>query len=182
MHFNPITAVDAIPIHKATIIPRGNALGMVTQVPDKDEYSISKSQLLARLDVAMGGRAAEHLVFGKENVTTGASSDFTQATKLAQAMITKYGMSDEIGTIMYTEEDIGNLSSDTKQKIEVAVSLLLKNSYERAMNILQTHRDELERLSGTLLEYETLSRDDIYLVLRDRYVPSQSIHPLNTDL
>ena len=94
---------ESIPIHKATIIPRGNALGMVSQVPERDEYSVTKAQLLARLDVAMGGRAAEHLVFGSEQVTTGAASDFSQATKIAQAMVTKYGMSDKIGKVMLSE-------------------------------------------------------------------------------
>merc|ERR1719247_3926884 len=87
----------ATPIHKATIVPRGQALGMVTQLPDKDQTSISRRQMLARLDVCMGGRVAEELIFGKKDVTSGASSDLQQATDLATAMVTRYGFSEKVG-------------------------------------------------------------------------------------
>lgn len=157
---------ESIPIHKATIIPRGNALGMVSQVPERDEYSVTKAQLLARLDVAMGGRAAEHLVFGSEQVTTGAASDFSQATKIAQAMVTKYGMSDKIGKVMLSEEDLVQASSELKRRIEAEVSELLECSYARALSILQAHREELQLVSKALLEYETLTREEIIQAAR----------------
>lgn len=162
---------DTHPIHKATIIPRGNALGMVAQVPEKDEYSVTKTQLLARLDVAMGGRAAEHLVFGADRVTTGASNDFGQATKIAHAMVTKYGMSERVGNAHFTDEDLGQLSGELRAKIESEVSNLLDASYARAISILQMHRNELDSLANTLLEHETLTREEIVQVCQGTFKP-----------
>lgn len=152
---------DSVPVHKATIVARGNALGMVSQVPERDEYSITKSQLIARLDVAMGGRAAEHLVYGTECVTTGASNDFEQATRIAQSMVMRYGMSDKIGPVRYTDEELARLSPELKQRIEEEVAALLNVSYNRAMALLQQHRTSLERIAAALLEQETLNRQEI---------------------
>ena len=113
----PVVVVQgARPVHKATIVPRGHALGMVMQLPDKDELNLTRKQLLAMLDVTMGGRVAEELIFGKDEITTGASSDLQQATRLAREMITKYGFSQTIG-LASQEYNQGGLSSETRQKI-----------------------------------------------------------------
>ena len=117
----------ARPVHKATIVPRGNALGMVMQLPDKDELNLTRKQLLAMLDVTMGGRVAEELIFGKDEITTGASSDLQQATRLAREMITKYGFSQTIG-LASQEYNQGGLSSETRQKIEEEVKEILESA------------------------------------------------------
>ena len=110
----------ALPVHKATIVPRGMALGMVTQLPDKDETSISRKQMLATLDVCMGGRVAEELIFGENEVTSGASSDLRQATSLAREMVTKYGMGNEVGLVTHDYKDDGrSMSSETRLLIEI---------------------------------------------------------------
>jgi ATP-dependent metalloprotease len=153
----------ALPIHKATIVPRGPALGMVVQLPEKDELSWSKKQLLARLDVAMGGRVAEEMIFGKDNITSGASSDVQSATKIARAMVTKYGMSEVVGPIAVGDND--KLSPETSLQIENEIRTLLKESYERARNILTTHSKEHRRLAEALLKYETLQLDEIKVVV-----------------
>lgn len=157
--------VDAVPIHKATIIPRGRALGMVTQLPEKDEFSMTKSQLLARMDVAMGGRVAEELIFGPDKITTGASSDFQQATAIARAMVTQYGMSERLGPIVVPQEDYEQLSATIKDLIDSEVKQLLDASHHRAHRLLNDNRRDLERLAKALLEYETLNRDEIEQLL-----------------
>lgn len=163
---------NANPIHKATIVPRGMALGFVSQLPEKDEVSLSKAQLLARLDVLMGGRVAEELVFGPENVTTGAGSDFEQATKLARAMVTRYGMSDRIGPISLKEEDEEKLSQQLLEAIDLETRSLLESARQRAKGIIMKHRDSLERLAEALLQYETLSRKEIEAILATpNYLP-----------
>ena len=123
----------ADPIHKATIMPRGQALGMVMQLPEGDQTSMSYKQMLARLDVCMGGRIAEELIFGEENVTSGASSDIQQATRIARAMVTKWGFSDDVG-IVYYEGDTGqqDASGSTRNQIDNEVKRLTGESYERA--------------------------------------------------
>ena len=122
---------NATPLHKATIIPRGSALGLVSQVPDKDEYSATKQALLARMDVAMGGRVAEELLFGPERVTTGASSDFTQATRIARSMVLNFGMSDKIGPMVFSEDEIESLGPDLKVTIDSETKRLLEvNKHE----------------------------------------------------
>ncbi len=124
---------QAIPLHKATIIPRGSALGLVSQVPDKDEHSVTKQALLARMDVAMGGRVAEELIFGADSVTTGASSDFTQATRIARAIVTQYGMSDKLGPLVVSEEDYEIISPEVRSKIDSEVKELLEVSVLRGV-------------------------------------------------
>ncbi|KAL8160313.1 hypothetical protein V2J09_001850 [Rumex salicifolius] len=151
----------AHPIHKATIIPRGSALGMVTQVPSSDETSVSKKQLLARLDVCMGGRVAEELIFGLDNVTTGASSDLNTATELAQFMITTCGMSDAIGPVHIKERP----GSEMQSRIDAEVVKLLREAYDRVKALLKKHEKALHALANALLEYETLNSDDIKRVL-----------------
>jgi len=153
--------VGAHPLHKATIVPRGFALGMVTQLPEaEDETSVSRRQLLAKLDVAMGGRVAEELVFGPDNVTTGASSDLDQATRLARAMVTRYGMSEKVGPAALSYDEAA-LSPATRAVVEAEVSALLAASYARAKALLTAREGELHALAGALLERETLSGAEI---------------------
>ncbi|KAF9671159.1 hypothetical protein SADUNF_Sadunf12G0018500 [Salix dunnii] len=147
----------AHPIHKATIMPRGSALGMVTQLPSSDETSISKKQLLARLDVCMGGRVAEELVFGQDYITTGASSDLHTATELAQYMVSNCGMSEAIGPVHIKERP----SSEMQSRVDAEVVKLLREAYDRVKALLKKHEKALHALANALLEYETLSAEEI---------------------
>ncbi|KAL4564758.1 hypothetical protein LXL04_028829 [Taraxacum kok-saghyz] len=148
----------AHPVHKATIVPRGMALGMVAQLPEKDETSVSRKEMLARLDVCMGGRVAEEIIFGENEVTSGASSDLEQATSLARAMVTKYGMSKEIGVVAHDYDDNGkSMSTETRLLIEKEVRELLENAYNNAKNILTVYKEEHHAIAEALLEHETLS-------------------------
>ncbi|XP_057950412.1 ATP-dependent zinc metalloprotease FTSH 11, chloroplastic/mitochondrial [Malania oleifera] len=151
----------AHPIHKATIMPRGSALGMVTQLPSSDETSVSKKQLLARLDVCMGGRVAEELIFGKDYITTGASSDLNTATELAQYMVSICGMSDAIGPVHVKERP----GSDMQSRIDAEVVKLLREAYDRVRALLKKHEKALHALANALLEYETLSAEEIKRIL-----------------
>lgn len=153
------------PIYKATILPRGQALGFVASA-NADEYMTTKEALLAQLDVCMGGRAAEELFNGPKHVTTGASSDFNQATHIATAMVCMYGMSPVIGKIFYKAEDVVNLSPELQNNINSEVRRLLDESFFRAKNILIEHRKDLDLLAGELLLKETLSGDDIRGLLK----------------
>lgn len=156
----------ALPVHKATIVPRGTALGMVAQLPDKDQTSISRKQMLARLDVCMGGRVAEELIFGENEVTSGASSDLQQATKLARAMVTKYGMSKEVGVVTHNYDDDGkSMSTETRLLIEKEVRELLERAYNNAKTILTTYSKEHHALANALLEQETLTGSQINTLL-----------------
>ncbi|CAH8341804.1 unnamed protein product [Eruca vesicaria subsp. sativa] len=162
----------ALPVHKATIVPRGMALGMVSQLPDKDETSISRKQMLARLDVCMGGRVAEELIFGESEVTSGASSDLEQATKLARAMVTKFGMSKEVGLVAHNYDDNGkSMSTETRLLIESEVKLLLEKAYNNARTILTVYNKELHALANALLEKETMSGKQIKELLTDLNSP-----------
>ncbi|XP_042417216.1 ATP-dependent zinc metalloprotease FTSH 5, mitochondrial-like isoform X1 [Zingiber officinale] len=148
----------AHPVHKATIVPRGMALGMVAQLPEKDETSVSKKQMLAKLDVCMGGRVAEELIFGENEVTSGASSDLQQATNLARAMVTQYGMSKEVGFVSHNYDDNGrSMSTETRLLIEKEIKEYLERAHNNAQTILTTHNKELHALANALLEHETLS-------------------------
>lgn len=153
----------ALPIHKATIVPRGSALGMVSMLSEKDELSWSRKQLMARLDVAMGGRVAEEIVFGTENVTSGAASDLETATKIARAMVTRFGMADKVGPVSHGDKD--DVSPATKAIIDDEIKRLLKESRERAQNLLKQYSVEHNRLAEALLKYETLSVEEIKLVI-----------------
>ena len=162
---------SADPVHKATIIPRGRALGMVMQLPEDDKYSMSKVQMTSRLAILMGGRAAEEVKFGKDNVTAGASSDIQQATKLARAMVTKWGYSEKVGFVDYSEspgstflgQQMGqsNVSEETSQVIESEVKGLVQEGMDTAMRILTEFKDQWSAIAEGLLEYETLTGDEI---------------------
>ncbi|HEX4767168.1 MAG TPA: ATP-dependent zinc metalloprotease FtsH [Lichenihabitans sp.] len=167
------------PVHKATIIPRGRALGMVMQLPERDKLSMSYEQMTSRLAVLMGGRVAEEIIFGKDKVTSGAQSDIEQATKLARAMVTRWGFSDELGTVMYGENQeevfLGysmgrqqNISESTSQKIDSEVRRLVELGLSHATEILTSKRNDLESLARGLLEYETLSGEEIVGILKGR--------------
>jgi len=143
------------PVHKATIMPRGRALGMVMQMPDGDQTSQTRGQMYAFMDICMGGRVAEELVFGYDEVTSGAVSDLQQATNTARYMVTKYGMSDETGPLFLDDRD--KLSAKTQQLVDEEIKRMLEESYERAKAILTTHRQELDMIAEGLLEFESLS-------------------------
>ena len=167
----------ADPVHKATIIPRGRALGMVMQLPEGDRYSMRYQQMTSRLAIMMGGRVAEELIFGKDNVTSGASSDIDQATKLARAMVTRWGFSDELGVVAYGENQdevfLGhsvarqqNVSEETARKIDREVKRLVEAGWSEARRILTERLEDLHSLARALLEYETLSGEEINGVLQ----------------
>ncbi|KAI9908604.1 hypothetical protein PsorP6_016626 [Peronosclerospora sorghi] len=160
-----INTPGAHPVYKATIIPRGQALGMVSQLPEGDQTSISRKQMLARLDVCMGGRVAEELTFGEDEITGGASSDIQQATNVARAMVTKYGMSEDVGLVFHDLRG-NDTSAMTRKTIDDEVKKLCDASYKRAKNILVSKHADLEKLAKALLEYETLSGAEIDKILK----------------
>lgn len=159
------------PIHKATIIPRGRALGMVMRLPERDSYSYHRDKMLANLAVSMGGRVAEEIIFGHDKVSSGASSDIQYATGLARNMVTKWGMSDKLGPLQYEEQQEGYLgmggsqrlmsSDETNKLIDSEIRLLVDTAHKRATDILTTKEDKLHLLAQALLEYETLTGDEI---------------------
>uniref|UniRef100_A0A8D3BNH5 ATP-dependent zinc metalloprotease YME1L1 n=1 Tax=Scophthalmus maximus TaxID=52904 RepID=A0A8D3BNH5_SCOMX len=157
---------DAMPINKATIMPRGPTLGHVSMLPENDRWSETRAQLLAQMDVSMGGRVAEELIFGDDYITTGASSDFDGATKIAKMMVTRFGMSDKLGVMTYG--DVTKQSPETQAAIEQEVRVLLKDSYDRARNILKTYNKEHKTLADALLRYETLDAKEIQMVLEGK--------------
>jgi len=165
------------PIHKATIIPRGRALGLVMRLPERDQLSITRQKMMADLCVAFGGRIAEELIFGHDKVTTGAMSDIEQATRMVRAMVTRFGMSDELGPIAYAENQeevfLGhsvsrqqNVSEQTAQKIDSEIRRIVDDTYKKAKEILTTRLNDLHTLARGLLEYETLTGDEIVALLK----------------
>ncbi len=160
------------PIHKATIIPRGRALGMVMRLPEKDQVSLTRAKCYADLAVAMGGRVAEEIIFGYEKVTSGASGDIQMATKLSRAMATQFGMSDKLGPLLYAENEeevfLGHsvarqqhVSDETQKLVDAEIKSFVNQGYETAKRILTEHEDQLHTIAQGLLEYETLSGDEI---------------------
>ncbi|HPD91054.1 MAG TPA: cell division protein FtsH, partial [Pararhodobacter sp.] len=163
------------PIHKATIIPRGRALGLVLSLPERDQLSVTYTKYKSKIAMAMGGKVAEELIFGKENVTSGAASDIQQVTRIARAMVTQFGFSDELGHIDYANEQqsyLGNYSGgssasqETQKKIDEEVRKIVDEGYRTAKQLLTDHADELENLAQGLLEYETLTGPEITRVMR----------------
>ena len=164
------------PIHKATIIPRGRALGLVMRLPTEDRFSETYEQMIANMAVAMGGRASEEMIFGHNKVTSGASSDIQQCTNIARNMVVKWGLSERVGKINYSQEDSGYLSSgksisadispETAKLIDEEVKKLVDNAYITASKILHEKRADLEILAKALLEYETLTGDEIKELLK----------------
>ena len=142
-------------------MPRGRALGMVMQLPDGDQTSQTRRQMLAELDVCMGGRVAEELIFGCDEVTSGASSDLQHATRVAQRMVMAYGMSDIVGPMRHDPDNLHLLAPETRKAIDSEVKKLLDDSYKRAKKLLSRHRKDLEAVAAGLLEYETLTGDEV---------------------
>ncbi|KAI8087535.1 peptidase family M41-domain-containing protein [Thamnidium elegans] len=151
----------AMPLHKATIMPRGSALGMTVQLPEIDKDSFTKKEFIAQIDVCMGGRVAEELIFGPENVTSGASSDIMKATDVAKRMVRYYGMSEKVGPVNHDDDDMQLLSTQTKLLIESEILHLIETSEKRAKKIIIEHRQELDNLANALIEYETLDYQEI---------------------
>jgi cell division protease FtsH len=181
-----LNVIATDPIHKATIIPRGRALGMVMQLPERDKLSMSLEQMTSRLAIMMGGRVAEELVFGRDKVTSGASSDIEQATRLARMMVTRWGLSEELGTVSYGENQdevfLGmsvsrtqNASEATVQKIDSEIRRFVEQGYNEATRILTEKRADLEALAKGLLEFETLSGDEIQDLLKGKKPNRESV-------
>ena len=165
------------PLHKVTIIPRGRALGVTMSLPEKDRYGYSKVELESKLAMMFGGRVAEEITFGAENVTTGAANDIQQATQMARRMVTEYGFSDKLGPLRYTdnEEEIflghsvarqQNVSDETARIIDEEVRQLIEGALQRARKILTDKKQDMITLAEALLEYETLSGDEVRALLR----------------
>ena len=180
------------PIHKATIIPRGRALGMVMRLPERDQLSVTREKMYSDIAVAMGGRIAEEIIFGHDKVTSGASSDIDMATKMAKNMVTKYGMSKELGPLAYGENEeevfLGrsvtkqqNMSEETAKKIDLEVKKIVDTGYERARKVLTDKIDDLHKLAKALLIYETLSGDEIRDLILKNIKPSRSFKDEDED-
>ena len=172
----------AYPIHKATIIPRGRALGMVMQLPERDEVSQTREQLHAQMAIAMGGRVAEEIIFGEDKVTTGAASDIEQATKRARAMVMRAGLSKELGPVAYGENEeevfLGrsvarqqNMSEETAKKVDREIRKIVDKGYDRAKKLLTEKIEDLHKLAKALLTYETLSGSEIEDLINKNIYP-----------
>ncbi|MDW3203913.1 MAG: ATP-dependent zinc metalloprotease FtsH [Alphaproteobacteria bacterium] len=170
------------PLHKVTIIPRGRALGVTMNLPERDRLGYKKMEMNAKLAMMYGGRAAEDIIFGPENVTTGASNDLQQATNLARAMVTEYGMSDKLGRLRYNSNQdevfLGhsvareqNISEKTAEIIDSEIRRICEEAETLCYQVLRDHEDELHTLANALLEYETLSGDEVRRLLN-----GESIH------
>ena len=184
------------PIHKATIIPRGRALGMVMQLPERDKHGHSIKELKSRMAICFGGRVAEEVIFGKDNISTGAGggqgSDINQATKIAKAMVMKYGMSEELGPVEYGENEqevfLGrsvatqqNMSEEMARKVDLEVRKLIDEAYKKATKVLTEKKGDLEKLAKALLMYETLSGDEIRDLILKNIKPTRSFKEEDSD-
>jgi cell division protease FtsH len=165
------------PLHKVTIIPRGRALGVTVNLPESDRFSVKKREMEARLAMIFGGRVAEELIFGLEDVTTGASNDIMQATNLATSMVTLYGMSDKLGRLRYRNRSEGYLgasdgsqwvSGATQKLIDDEIRRLVDDAEAKARDVLHTHLEDLHAVAKALLEYETLSGEEMDTILEGK--------------
>jgi len=160
------------PVYKVTIIPRGRALGVTMFLPEQDKYSISRKQLDSQMASLFGGRVAEELVYGIENVTTGASNDIERATQIARNMVTRWGLTEALGPLAYSEDEdevfLGrsvtqhkNVSDETARKIDIEIRVLVDTAHERAMELVVANRDKLELMTDALMKYETIDTKQI---------------------
>ena len=163
-----LKVAESDPIYKATILPRGRALGFVLRLPEYDRYSYTRQKVLSDLRVAMGGRAAEEIIFGYDKITTGASSDIQQATSMARAMVREWGLNDKMGMIKYTPDNQEGLfsgdktiSEETAREIDIEVKQIIDSAYADAVKIINDNKKEFEMIAEGLLEHETLSGDEI---------------------
>ena len=180
------------PVHKATIVPRGRALGMVMSLPEGDRYSLSKSKALAQLNMAMGGRAAEEVIFGKDKVSNGASGDIKMATDQARRMVTEWGMSEKLGMIAYGDNSqevfLGhsvtqnkNVSEATAREIDTEIKVIIDRAYANAIRTLTENLDQLHAIAKALLELESLSGEEIRSLIRgDKIVRKVTDDPAET--
>jgi len=168
---------DHDPVYKVTIIPRGRALGVTQFLPEEDRYSFSKQRLNSQICSLFGGRIAEELIFGRENVTTGASNDIERATDIARKMVTKWGLSDVMGPLSYSEDDgevfLGrsvtqhkNVSDDTAHAIDREIRGIIEGNYARSRKILEDHLATLHLMAEALIKYETLDSDQLQRIMR----------------
>jgi len=156
-------------LHKITILPRGQTLGVTSSILKDEDNNETKSQLMAALAMSMGGRAAEEIIFGENEVTTGAMSDLHHATAIAEQMISQYGMSDAIGPVFYSDRQKAQVLSDgMKLKIEDEVRQLLTERLQYAKKLLTEHRKDLDAIASALLEYETISREEMIQILEHK--------------
>jgi len=180
------------PIHKATIIPRGRALGVVWTLPERDKYSHTREYMEANISKAMGGRVAEEMIFGHEKVTSGASSDISMATKLAKDMVTKFGMSNQLGPLSYGDNEdevfLGrqiarqtHMSEATSKLVDQEVKRIVDAGYERARKILTDKIEDLHKLAKALLEFETLSGEEIKNLIQNNIQPTRTTDEENAD-
>jgi cell division protease FtsH len=180
-----LSVPDHDPVYKVTIIPRGRALGVTMFLPEQDRYSHSKRRLESQISSLFGGRIAEEIVFGSDSVTTGASNDIERATDIARNMVTKWGLSEKLGPLTYTEEDgevfLGRqmtrhkeVSDETAHLIDEEIRAVIDRNYDRSKNILESNRDKLEAMAQALIKYETIDEDQIKDIMdgRDPRPPS----------
>ncbi len=165
------------PVYKVSIMPRGRALGVTMYLPEEDSYSYSKQKLESQLSSLYGGRIAEELIYGPDAVTTGASNDIERATMIARNMVTKWGLSDKLGPLMYEEEDNGsfmgssrnaNVSGEISKEIDMEIRAIIDRNYERATQILKDHSKELEEMTEALMKYETIDAEQIKNIMEGR--------------
>jgi cell division protease FtsH len=167
------------PVHKVSIIPRGRALGVTLFLPERDRYSMSKRQLESQISSLFGGRLAEEMIFGAEQVTTGASNDIERATAIARNMVTRFGLSDGLGPLAYAEDEgevfLGRsvtqhrqVSPETALTIDQEVRIIIDRNYQRAQQILEEHLDKLHLMAEALLRFETIARDQIDDIMEGR--------------
>lgn len=167
------------PVHKVSIIPRGRALGVTLFLPERDRYSMSKRQLESQISSLFGGRLAEEMVFGPEQVTTGASNDIERATEIARSMVTRFGLSEGMGPLAYAEDEgevfLGRsvtqqrqVSPDTAQAIDKEVRVLIDRNYQRAKELLDENMDKLHIMAEALLKFETINKDQIDDIMHGR--------------
>ena len=165
------------PLHKVTIIPRGRALGVTMSLPTDDKDSRSYIYLKERMGICFGGRVAEEMIFGAQNVSTGASQDIRVATNIARSMVTQWGMNKEIGPIAVEEPDgevfLGysisqrkNVSEELAARVDAEIKALIDEAYAHCQSVLHEKRDELERIAQGLLEYETLTADEVHALIK----------------
>ncbi len=179
---------SADPVQKVTIVTRGRATGMVKQLPEEERLSMTLEQMTSRLAIMMAGRCAEEMIFGRDKVTSGTADDIEEATKLARTMVTRWGLSEQLGTVAYGENEqeddfLGhsitrqhNVSEETAQTIAVEVRKLIEAARTQAGLVLTTHRDQLEALRKGLLQFETLSGEDIRNLLAGK-PPTRDTEP-----
>jgi len=171
------------PVYKVSIIPRGRALGVTMFLPEEDRYSHTKKHLESQISSLFGGRIAEELIFGKDSVTTGASNDIERATDLARNMVTKWGLSERLGPLAYSEDEgevfLGrsvtqhkNMGDDTARIIDQEIRTLIDSNYERAENILKERMDILHAMTDALMKYETIDADQIDALMAGKEVPA----------